>query len=84
MAQHHAPNSMRPCGRDENSASPQEWPRSSFEKRSDFIAPADAFDIFSVMLTENPAILNKKLFLHVTACADSIALQRDNPGIIGE
>jgi hypothetical protein len=50
----------------------------------DLIAPADAFDIFSVMLTEHPPIFDKKFFLRVTACAFKIAFQRDNPGIISE
>jgi hypothetical protein len=29
-------------------------------------APADAFDIFPVMFTENPAVFDKKLLLSVT------------------
>lgn len=50
----------------------------------DLIAPADAFDIFAVMFTEYPAILDKEFLLYMTARTNEVILQRDNPGIISE
>ncbi|WP_148359167.1 hypothetical protein [Acidocella aminolytica] len=50
----------------------------------DIIAAANTFDIFSVMLTEHPSILNNKSFLRGVAAPEKSFLQRDNPGTVRE